>query len=165
MKLNFNTTNFWNGNHAICLAKVSVVVVENWNGSNRFLYYVESWLNPINRWWSDPYWNSEYFQGTGKYSMIWWWPVLNSWIFPWDRKILCLEPIHSLPLALVMVKHAFKITSYCLDFFLLVNKLVKSSIVFEVWTKLQFPTITTKRDYTLCLVGPYFKTLRTRLEK
>jgi hypothetical protein len=41
-----------------------------------------------------PYWNPEYFHGTGKYIMVWQWPVLNYWILPRDRKILCGEPIH-----------------------------------------------------------------------
>jgi hypothetical protein len=42
--------------------------------------YAESLLMPINWWLSDLHWNPEYFPGTGKCSMVMWWPVLNSWI-------------------------------------------------------------------------------------
>ncbi len=53
-------------------------------GSNRFFYYVKSLLMSI----IDEATCIEYFRGTGKTSMVWWWPVLNHWIFLRDRKIL-----------------------------------------------------------------------------
>jgi hypothetical protein len=65
------------------------VIVENWNGSFRFLYYVESLLMPLIygeltrieilkistgqentlSFDGDPYWTAEYFHRIGKYSV------------------------------------------------------------------------------------------------
>jgi hypothetical protein len=66
-------------NIIVNVEKNDSVVIDNWNSLNRFLYYGESLLMPVNWWWSDPYWNHEYFHWTGTYSMVWWWPALNSW--------------------------------------------------------------------------------------